>query len=152
LRTIFLAFVSTLFILWFVLSFIAPFGSGFDGPPGTWAVLVVAFWAGGQIFATTVLRRPLPPDSPQALSAAYRTRFFLVIALSESAALMAFVGVFVAGEGWVYLIGLGLALLGMSRVAPTAASLERIDADLRGRASFSVYDALEEPGTPSAGR
>jgi hypothetical protein len=138
LRTVYLAFLFSLFLFAFVLSFIAPW----DGGDERWIPLFIAgFGVYGLAIASWFGRRPyiyakrgMPPVAPAdlaQLAAVYRTRMFLGIALVQAVALMGFVGVFIGGSLWLYCLGLALSLFGHWRVAPSRRNIERDQERLR---------------------
>jgi hypothetical protein len=52
--------------------------------------------------------RPLDCESPASLNASYRVRFFIDFGFVQAPALVAFVGSFLMGTWWIYLLGLAL--------------------------------------------
>jgi uncharacterized membrane protein YfcA len=109
---------------------------------GVAASLVGVGWARG---------RPPSATTLQALSGSYATRFFVGIALAESAALLGFILVFVANRLWPYLVGLVVSLAGFAMMAPTGRNIERDEEHLRAAgAPVSLWDALTQPPHRSA--
>jgi hypothetical protein len=128
LRSIFIAFARALVAI-FVVCLIVSAGTEQSSPvvPG----LLVLAWAGASQALAQVLPRPLACTDERTLGSAYRTRFFLRIALYESAALMGFVAVILTWHPELYLIGAASAAIGFARTAPTAANLEREQLELQ---------------------
>ncbi|MDZ7673907.1 MAG: hypothetical protein U5K30_02395 [Acidimicrobiales bacterium] len=77
------------------------------------------------LFAPRLLEPSLDCSSRDALIDAYRTRFFLRMAFAESAALVGFVGFFLAGQWWLYPFGALFAAVGFIRLAPTRGNVAR---------------------------
>jgi hypothetical protein len=91
--------------------------------------------------------RPLVRSSPLALAASYRSGLVAGVALSEGVALTGLVGAIVSTEPWMWLLGLGLAAVGLAWVAPTSYDLARRQAQLDGAgASVSLIAALTRDG------
>jgi drug/metabolite transporter (DMT)-like permease len=87
-------------------------------------------------------------SSDQALATWYRRRFFLRIALSELAALIGFAGFILIWTGWIYPIGLAIALVGFAAAAPTDTHIERDDQRLRATAcQRNLLSALKRSGS-----
>jgi F0F1-type ATP synthase membrane subunit c/vacuolar-type H+-ATPase subunit K len=127
LRTLTLAFSSSIVLFAVVLAFIAPQ----SGELMPWLALLVAGLAVSMI-AVRVTEKPLPCDSPTALAFAYRTRFFLRLAFAESVALLGFVFAFIGAGAWAYYVAAALALFRIwTSAAPTRRSLERDQERLR---------------------
>ncbi|HEV8621350.1 MAG TPA: hypothetical protein VGR33_00445, partial [Actinomycetota bacterium] len=62
---------------------------------------------------------------------------------ANSAALFGFVGVFIGGSFWLYLLGLAFALPGLALIAPTRADIERRQRQIEAQgSSLSLLDAL----------
>ena len=125
LRQLFTAFASALFLIGVVVLFLA---SGNSDPnamsPGIVAVGVAGYGV-VSLVAPRLVERPLDCTDPGALLVSYRTRFFLRIALADAAALVGFVGFFLADEWWLYPMGATFALAGFVRLAPTRGNLQR---------------------------
>lgn len=95
------------------------------------------------LFLPAVIVRPLDCSSRDALANSYRTRFFLLLAFAESAALMGFVGFFLTYEWWLYPVGGFFAAIGFARLAPTRPHLHREQEALVARGcGISLTDAL----------
>ncbi len=91
-------------------------------------IIVAAGVAGfgvSSLLAPRVLARPLDCSSTTALVESFRTRFFLRVAFAESAALVGFVGFFLALQWWMYPLGASFAALGFVRLAPTRRNLHQ---------------------------
>ena len=115
---------------------------------GTFAIglaLVVMSWS---------LLRALPCDDLGRLIGAYRSRFFLRIALAEASTLIGFAASLLAESPLPYVAGLVPAAIGFARLAPTAANLRREDDALLARGCpHSLYRTLLQAqlGGPSEG-
>jgi hypothetical protein len=144
-RGIFVTFVISMLMVGVVVLFLWQSGDGQPdgGMDATVTVLLVLLVGlAGQVAAQRV-PPPLPGDDAGQLVAAYRVRFFLRVAFSESAALIGFVGFFLSGNPVSYLAGLAVALVGFVRLAPTRAHLEWEDEAMRARGCpHTIYQAL----------
>lgn len=149
LRLVFVMFVFALVMFGVVLLFV-DLSEG--SSVGLFAAVVVADGTGSTIVAS-MHRRPLDCSSEAALADSYRTRFFLRIALAESAALLGFVGVFLTGARWLYLLAVMFTAVGFARAAPTRRALQREGDELAmlgcGR---SLVAALRQSPGPRASR
>jgi hypothetical protein len=122
LRSVFLSHVSML-IAGGVVALIFAHARNADPPLVVAEVVLLSGMA--SLGLERLVERPLDCRSTRNIASAYRQRFFLRAAFSESAALFGFVGAFVAGHGWIYLTGLFPAVVGFGRLAPTSRHLER---------------------------
>jgi hypothetical protein len=69
--------------------------------------------------------------------------------LAESAALFGFVGVFIGGSLWIYLVGLAFAVVAFWMIAPTRLDIERKQREITAAGSpLSLLDALTTFPTP----
>lgn len=142
-RQLFASFVTAVVLFAVVLV-----GGAVPDPEGSaditpWILGVCVVGVAALVATRQIAGRSLDCSTAPALAESYRTRFFLGIAVSESVALLGFVGAFLAPGGIVYLVGGAIALVGFSIVAPTRRHLEREDEELRGRGcAISLYDAL----------
>lgn len=125
LRQLFTAFASALLLIGVVALFLAS-GSTNESTmsPGVVAVGVAGYGV-VSLFIPGLFERPLDCTDPASLVGSYRTRFFLRIAFADAAALVGFVGSFLADAWWLYPLGAGFALVGFIRLAPTQANLQR---------------------------
>lgn len=99
----------------------------------TTAILVVA---GAGLLSLVAGRFVIPAldcSSAEKLETSYRTRFFLSLAVAELPALVGFVLSFIASSIVPYLVVLPFTAIGFIRLAPTTASIDRNDEDLRSR-------------------
>ena len=128
-RQAWLAFFSSLLVYGVVVVFVAPGSVEHRATPWVAALSVLA--ATCLIAEEVIGRRLLDGNEPDRLAGAYRTRFFLQVALSTLIALAAFVATFTTGQWWVYWLFLPFALFGLWRAAPTKAHLLREDEQLR---------------------
>jgi hypothetical protein len=150
LRALFVSFSAALVMFGVVLVVLAATGSltGGDVSTGT-ASAVVAVVGTAQVTAGAVIRRPFDCSDDESLAASYRTRFFLRLAFSESAALTGFVASFLAGSVVPYLVGVALAAVGFARLAPTQANLqadqERLATEGCGRSLVAALMTTPDP-------
>lgn len=123
LRQVFFSFSVALLLFGIVLVFLYPglVPKGEEPKPGIALALIAAGALAGVL--ERVLERPLACVDEQALADSYRTRFFLRIAMAESAAMFGFVGFFVSYEWWVYPAGVAITAIGFRRAAPTRSNL-----------------------------
>ena len=128
-RQVWLAFFSSLFVYALVIAVVVPGSVEHPATPWVAALLVLATTC--LIAEEIVGRRLLDGNDPDRLAGAYRTRFFLLVALSMLIALAAFVATFTTGQWWVYWLFLPFALFGLWRAAPTKAHLLHEDEQLR---------------------
>jgi hypothetical protein len=119
-----------------------PAGTEVDAGPGALAVLLAPAAA-----YLVLMRRPLGAETPVALAAEHRQRFFLGIALAESPALFGLVGLFLTGARWVLLAGGAVSLALLAVHAPTRRSVAREDERLRAAGKpVTLSEALTGPG------
>jgi hypothetical protein len=91
-------------------------------------------------------RRPLRMGSGSELVASYRERFFLSLAFSASPVLFGFTGFFLVQEMWIYLVGMGFGLLGLTIAAPTRRDVEHLQAGITASGSpLSLWSLLTTP-------
>ena len=130
LRLLFTSFAMALFFIGVVVVVLSSGTSAAEatsvGPIATSVVGCGMF----SLFIPRFVERPLDCSSPQALVVSYRTRFFLRIAFADAAALVGFVGFFLADAWWLYPLGVAFALVGFARLAPTRANLARDQEEL----------------------
>jgi len=146
LRSTFLGLLVSLFLFLFAMSFITPWDYGDE----RWVPSAVAA-VGVFVLAEMawVRRRPLVTGSLEALAGSYRASFFLGVGFAESAALIGFVGVFIGGSLWIYLVGLAFALVGFWMIVPTRQDIERKQREITAAGSpLSLLDALTTVPTP----
>jgi F0F1-type ATP synthase membrane subunit c/vacuolar-type H+-ATPase subunit K len=84
----------------------------------------------------------LDGTSDEAVLQTYRTRFFLRLALGETAALVGFVLCFLAHSIVPYLAALPFTALGFWRAAPTGSSIDDDQAELQSQGSAVVLRPL----------
>ncbi len=112
-----------------------------------WFVIPASALADGLIIRW-IYRKPSKAENPPQLASEYRARFFLGWALTQSVVLYGFVGVFISGAIWPYLLSLPFGLISLSRIAPTASRIARLQDDLRARGSpIDVLEALLLPAS-----
>jgi F0F1-type ATP synthase membrane subunit c/vacuolar-type H+-ATPase subunit K len=141
LRSVFLSFSGALVLFGVVLAFI---GNN-QGPTHVMPFLaILAVGAAFNVFAVRYGVKPLDCSSSPALAKSYRSRFFLVIAYTESVALFGFVFAFIGGPTWIYYVGAAFALFRFwTVVPPTRAGLQRDQDALNARGcELSLVAAL----------
>ena len=90
--------------------------------------------------------RPYACVPADELRGAFTSRMFFGIAISDLPALLSFVAAFVYEEGWLYLVGLAISLVGLALSAPSQANIERVDAKLRADGCpHTLAAALTDP-------
>ncbi len=121
-RLTFITFVSAVCLFQVVLAFLL---SESQQPVGGPIWLFVVLIASGGLSAVLLPRfeKPLDCTSDLTLVASYRSRYFARVAVTESSALIAFVGALTTREWWIYPLGLLVSLLGFARFAPTSRHL-----------------------------
>ncbi|MGV3759887.1 MAG: hypothetical protein ACO1PW_10160 [Actinomycetota bacterium] len=125
LRQAFTAFVAALVLIGVVVLVLASGVSDEDAmSPGLVAAGVAGFGV-ISLFLPRLFERPLDCTDAGTLLVGYRTRFFLRLAFAAAAALVGFVGVFLAATWWLYPLGAAFAAIGFARLAPTQANLQR---------------------------
>jgi O-antigen/teichoic acid export membrane protein len=140
LRSVFLGLIAALLLFAVPLSFIAPRDVGDEGWV-PWAVVAIGIASLAGI--ARIRRRPIPTTSPEALARVYRALFFIGVGVASAAALWGFVGVFLGGSLWIYLVGLAFGLVGLWMIAPTRSDIERRQQEIIAAGSpLSLLDAL----------
>lgn len=140
LRSLFIALVAALFLFIVALSFIAPW----DGGDERWVPWLVIL--GGIVslaWVSSIRQRPLRATSLEGLANWYRALFFIGVGMAVAAVMWGFVGVFLGGSLWIYLLGLAFGLVGMWMIAPTRRDIERRQREITAAgSSLSLLDAL----------
>jgi hypothetical protein len=116
------SFVGAIVVLGVVALFVGP--SSEEMSPMAVAGIVVAYGISAP-FVPRFVERRLDCSSTDALVRSYQSRFLLRLAIAETSALLGFVGVFLSGAWWPYLLGALFSMVGFARAAPTEASLTR---------------------------
>jgi hypothetical protein len=151
-RVLFLTFASAIVEIGLVVIVLYNFGTldrDKTGIPPALAVAVLVVIGIITLIAAAKVAPPLPPTDMAKLAAAYRVRFLMRIAFSESAALVGFAAFIITGRWWMYLLGAAFTAVGFARLAPTAANLAR-DQDTINAAgsSLNVIAALRTATLP----
>jgi O-antigen/teichoic acid export membrane protein len=135
-----LGLLVTLFLFLVPLSFVASWDGGDEGWV-PWAVIAIGIIS--LAWVARIRQRPLPTTSPEALARHYRALFFIGVCAAADAALLGFVGVFLGGSLWIYLVGLAFGLVGLWMIAPTRSDIERRQREIIAAGSpLSLLDAL----------
>lgn len=121
-RIIFLGLEIALFLWLLVLSFVIPWSGG---DVGAWPWIVVAAGLLSLAGVVWVRRRQFDTESETHLAGQFRTAMFLGIGIAELAWLVGLVATLLTKSLWIYLPGLGFALLDMTLVAPGRAEIAR---------------------------
>ena len=131
-RSILLSIIFALFIFVIALRIIVrPDG----GDPGRTPYLIAGIGLISASVISWLVRRPLAAPDNRSLAGAWRTRFFVGLAVAEAAALLGFVVALSVGNTWVYGIGLAFALYGLWAIAPSRRNLARDQERIRARGS-----------------
>jgi F0F1-type ATP synthase membrane subunit c/vacuolar-type H+-ATPase subunit K len=146
LRSLFIAFATALVLVGVVVIVLwttADLEAGFAGGPVAVAVGLTGLVL---LVASTMVGR-LDGSSEEALGESYRRRFFVRMGLSESAALLGFVGFVLTENPAVYPLGAAFSAVGFALLAPTAANLARDQEALRRYGSrHSIVQAVRNVG------
>lgn len=68
---------------------------------------------------------------------------FIGIGRADSVALFGFVGIFIGGTFWLYLLGLAFALPGLALIAPTRSDIQQRQQQIAAQgSSLSLLEAL----------
>jgi hypothetical protein len=151
-RVIYATLIFALPLYLLVLTYLRPWSDpGRSSQARAFAIGVAGFGLLVLILVWRKANRPLRGNTPEAVAASFRARMFLCIGRAELPALAAFVGVFVAGSVWIYLVGFAFSLAALGISAPSRARIERDQGALDAAGSHVVLlDALR--GTTPAGR
>jgi hypothetical protein len=146
-RAVFIRLVSSLFVFLVVLPFLA--GEGSEGDASWLPYLLVAVGLVSLITVRWVKGRPLAMATIESLAGTYRGSFFIGVGMAMSPALFGFVGFFIDGRLWLYLLGMGFSLIAFAWIAPTRGDIERRQEQIQAQgSSLSLGKALmETPAT-----
>jgi hypothetical protein len=147
LRSLFITYCATIVMIGVVVVVLGDLTDDHERPGISIPIVVVAGVL--LLLAQRVLPSKLDCTSDVTLVGTYRTRFFLRVALSESAALVAFAVEISLGPWWVYFVGLAFTMAGLAMMAPTRAHLARDQDSLSlGGCQRSLVAALRtaQPG------
>ena len=149
LRSMFLRFLISLFLILWGFTYIAPW----DGGDERWVPWAVAAFGLISLAATAwVRRRPLVTGSPEALAGSYRANFSMGLGLADSPAMAGFAGVFIGDSLWIALVGLAFGLVALWMIAPTRSDIERRQREITAAGSpLSLLDALSSVPPPYRG-
>jgi F0F1-type ATP synthase membrane subunit c/vacuolar-type H+-ATPase subunit K len=148
LRSLFIALATALVlvgvvvvVLWTTADLEAPFSGG--------PVAVAVGLAGVVLLVASTVVARLDGTSEASLAESYRRRFFLRMGLSESAALLGFVGFILTDNPAIYPLGAAFSAVGFALLAPTAANLARDQEALRRYGTrTSLLQALRASSPP----
>lgn len=125
LRVVFVSFFVPLVLISATVPWLA---DSLRGTMDTKIALAIVVTSGlGQFVVVHLLKRPLDCET---LSGSYVSRFFLRMAFAAQAALLGFVLTRTTSNAWIYFVGVGFALIGFARHAPTAGHLARDQQEL----------------------
>lgn len=151
LRRIFVAFAFALLLFLYVLIVIFPLGQPAESD-GT--AVGIGVLLGGIVTVAagiTLRRRSLDCQETAGLVSSYVQLMFLRIAVAQAPALFGFVGAFLVGGIWPYLLGLGFSAVGYTAAAPTASDIRRHDQELvAGGCPHSLRTGLYSQHPPSS--
>lgn len=133
LRSLYSALVLAPLILLGVLAMLGPSQEVY--PPGVVALGVAIVGVQSLLSRRFWSQRPLPTDSGSELLERYRALFFLQFAMADSPILAGFVGFFLGGRLWIYLLGFAFGLIGLLQMAPTRRNIQRRQAQLQATGS-----------------
>ncbi|MEM7140418.1 MAG: hypothetical protein AAF548_05235 [Actinomycetota bacterium] len=145
-RQLWLSFVTVMVLIGVPVLFLwSLLGSGGIDARVVAAVLMIA-----GVLTQVVIPRLLPPlrgHSEDDVRHAIHRTFFIRVALAESVALLAFMGVLLSGNAAVYAVGLVVGLIGMAEIAPTARWVDERQSELDETGStVMVLRALTRAG------
>ena len=143
-KLIFVGLLCALPLYGFVLLFIIPSDRWWKVDQATWVVAVVVCWGVTSLGLVRLVRgRTLDTASADKLAGSFRSKAFIGIGYAESAALVAFVGTFVMGNWWIYLVGMSFAYGGLILVGPTRHEIARRQEEIVAQGSpLSLAAAL----------
>lgn len=133
LRGVFLSFVFAVLLIGSLVPVISPGADGDRSLVPLMLTIVVMASANAYLVAPRLVERPLPCENSALLADAWRSRFFLRLAFTDSIALIGLVGVVLTGRPWLYGLGAVLAAPGFLRAAPTRVRLAADQQELRNR-------------------
>jgi hypothetical protein len=148
LRAVFLSFVIAMVAIAVVVLVLAAELDDYRPVSAAWTASVVVVLSAGAVGAERRIGGRLDCSSREALLAAYRQRFFLRIALSQSAALLGFVGFLVAQHPGIYFLGAAFTVVGFMHAAPTRTNLGKDDSVLAARGCQHRLAELQGPDHP----
>lgn len=133
-RQLFLTFAVAIVMFGFVLTQL-DLSSG-DAPMSSGLVTVlVGVVACVALVIGPIVERPLDGSSVGGLAETWRTRFFIRIAFGETPALVGFVGAFLAGSVFPYVLGACATAVIFARAAPSARNIATDQERLNDRGS-----------------
>jgi len=148
-------FLGVLLAVWLVAFVIYVGRIGRDSTTrGEWLYVVLGAGVVCLGLIQRVRSKPLDTRDPTRLAGSYRGLTFVGIGLTESAALVGFVPVLLGHRRYLYLIGAGIATLGLLLVAPSRHEIERRQFQIeRAGSTLSLGAALVEPlARPGSGK
>jgi F0F1-type ATP synthase membrane subunit c/vacuolar-type H+-ATPase subunit K len=147
LRFVYVGIVAAVWLMGFVLLFIVPPRQWFDlGRTNSFFWVVVGVGVASIAYVQAIRSRALNTSSSTALSASYRNQMFIGLGASEAAALAGFVGSFVTGTWWIYLVGATFATIGFILIGPSRREIARRQEGIASQgSSLSLGKALMGP-------
>lgn len=125
LRGVFLSFLLALAMLGVVVVVLDINTSGFGTLSELPVALVVLSVGVASVVASALVGPDLQCQDDVQMAKRYVQRFFLRLALAETAALVGFVGFMLSGAGWIYFLATAFSAVGFSRLAPTEGHLRK---------------------------
>jgi hypothetical protein len=149
-RLIFLGLVGSLLVWGWILLYIVQSDRWWKSDQSTWFLaVVIGLGAGNLIYVQAIRARRLNVEFLERLAASYRGQTFIGIGVAESSALVGFVGTFIMGNYWIYLVGLTFALSELFLVGPTRREIARRQEQIAAQGSpLSLVQALMETLPP----
>jgi hypothetical protein len=144
LRFIYLGIVMAVWLMAFVLLFVVPSDRWFKTDQAMWfPPIVVAAGLLSLGYVQRIRSRALDTGNPTALAASYRSNSFIGLAVSEAAALIAFVASFFMGAWWIFLVGASFATIGFILIGPSRREIARRQEQIAAQgSSLSLGRAL----------
>jgi hypothetical protein len=125
-RVIYLGVVFALWLFLIVLTSIVSVDRWWSTDHSLWFFIVVLAVSCLTSLAVRWVRgRPLDTSSPRSLATSFMARMFIGIGYAETAAVVAFVSVFLMHALWIYFVGLAFSTINLILVGPTRREIAR---------------------------
>jgi heme exporter protein D len=153
-RLAFVGLVFALLLFGYVLLFIVQSDRWWSADQSLWFLWVALAVAGLAIlYVQSVRVRSLDVTSLGKLAATYRGVTFTGLGAAASPAFVSFIGVFIMGNYWIYLVGLAVSVLLLLQVGPTHREIARRQEQISYQgSSLSLVQALLETPPPGWNR